>query len=179
MIFRLIACLALMAVPFLGACNSTPEEPEPSWIEEFIVAPSERLLWETTLQTLGRLGYPVGSAANSNDLTITTGWKNQLSPFRGRGFRNQVDVTMVYEAEGEGWTVDVRVKKQVNMALVRPLDPAYAEWEWRNDDEWGAAIILQHVMSAFPPREIYDAERDPAGPAAHMPPKVGLGISDL
>lgn len=168
-----------MAMPFLGACSTAPEEPEHIWTEEVVVAPSERLLWETALQTLGRLGYPVGSSADSNALTITTGWKNQLSPFRSKGFRNQADVKMDYDAAEKSWNVEVSVKHQVNMALVRPLDPAYAEWEWGADDEWEAAIILQHILSAFPPKEIFDAEREAAGPASHLAPGVGGGTGNL
>lgn len=170
MISRKFALLALMVMPSLGACNSAAEEPEHIWAEEVVAAPSERLLWETALQTLGRLGYPVGSSADPNALTITSGWKNQLSPFRGKGFRNMVDLRMVYEPESANWNVEVSVKHQANMALVRPLDPAYAEWEWRADDELEAAIILQHIIAAFPPREIFDAERNAAGPASHMAP---------
>jgi hypothetical protein len=179
MIFRKLACLVLIALPFLGGCDTTQEEPEHIWTEEIVGAPSERLLWETTLQKLGRLGYPVGSSADSNALTITSGWKSQLSPFKGKGFRNQAEVRMVYDAENENWSVEVVVKRQVNMALVRPLDPAYAEWEWSADDEWEAAIILQHIMSAFPPKEIYDANRKPSGPAVNLAPEVGSGADSL
>ena len=167
-----LACLALACISLGTSCSSAPEEPDPAWIQEFVVAPSERLLWDTTVQTLGRLGYPVGASADPNAMTITTGWKNQLSPFQGDGFRNQADVAMAFDTEKGGWFVDVRIKHQVNMALVRPLDPAYAEWEWRADDQWEAAIILQHVRAAFPAQAIFDAEREAAGPASHLAPKT-------
>ena len=166
-----LACVALACI-FLGtSCSSAPKEPEPARIQDFVVAPSERLLWDTTIQTLGRLGYPVGASADPNALTITTGWKNQLSPFQGDGFRNQAEVTMDFDPQRGGWDMEVRIKHQVNMALVRPLDPAYAEWEWRADDQWEAAIILQHIRAAFPAQAIFDAERDPAGPASNLAPK--------
>jgi hypothetical protein len=174
MISRSILCFAFMLIPFLGSCSTTPDEPDPSWIEGFVVAPSERLLWDTTLQTLGRLGYPVGAAADSNALMVTTRWKNQLSPFRGRGFRNQAEVTMSFDPETEGWTVVVRVKHMVNMALAQPADPAFAEWEWRDDDEWEAGIILQHILGAFPPPNIFQQRPEPLAPGEEEALK-GLG----
>lgn len=165
LLLRLVLPLVLAST--LAACQSTPEEPEPTWVEDVVSAPSETVLWQATLSNLWRLGYPVGSQANPNTMTILTGWKTQLSPFRGKGYRLMADIHFVpTEASSDGtptWDVDVRVKKQVNMSLVKPLDPQYAEWEWRDDDEWEAAILLRHILADFPPTDILsDPEEGPS-----------------
>jgi len=134
------------------------------WVEDMVVAPSETVLWQATLSNLWRLGYPVGSQANPSTMTILTGWKTQLSPFRGKGYRLMADVRFVPTEPSAGgtpaWDVDVRVKKQVNMSLVKPLDPQYSEWEWRDDDEWEAAILLHHILADFPPMDILGEPRE-------------------
>lgn len=166
---RLVLSLALGT--YLAACSSTPSEPDPVWIEDRVFAPSETVLWQATLSNMWRLGYPVGSQANPNELTIETGWKTQLSPFRGKGYRLMADIRFTrvpVDEDGRlGWDVDVRVKKMINMTLVKPLDAAYAEWEWRDDDEWEAAIILRHILADFPPTDILDQRKklNPQGPA--------------
>ena len=151
--------LAALLALFTCACSSTPEEPDPTWVEGEVVAPSEGVLWTSTLTNLGRLGYPVGSQANRADLSVLSGWKTQLAPFRGKGFRQQVDLRYtpqdgVREGGRSAWDVSIRVKTQANMSLVRPLDPSYAEWEWRSDDQLEAMIILRHILSDFPPPDI-------------------------
>jgi len=156
---RLPALLALVAMTFFASCSTTPSEPDPSWISGEIHAPSEGVLWTSTLTNLGRLGYPVGSQANRAAMTIVTGWKNQLAPFRGKGFRQKVDMSLVRQAEfnDQGhpiWDVTLRVMTQANMSLVRPLDPSYAEWEWRDDDALEASIILRHIQTDFLPPDI-------------------------
>lgn len=160
-LMKVLAGLALAAC--MAACNSTDEEPDPIWIEDSVFAPSESVLWTATLQNLYRMGYPVGSQANPNELTILTGWKTQLAPYRGKGYRLQADIRFVpivggdlTDRRGTGWDVDVRVKKQANMSLVKPLDPAFAEWEWRADDEWEAAILLRHILADFPPTDLLE-----------------------
>lgn len=152
----------------LAACSSTGSEPDPVWIEDTVQAPSETVLWQATLSNLWRLGFPVGSQANPSTLTIETGWKTQLSPFRGKGYRLMADIRFErVEPEleaGPGWDIDVRVKKQVNMSLVKPLNVQYADWEWQPDDEWEAAILLRHILADFPPTDILSEPTDNATP---------------
>jgi len=155
--------LSLFLGTAFAACSTTPSEPDPVWMEDQVIAPSETVLWQATLSNMWRLGYPVGSQANPSELTIETGWKTQLSPFRGKGYRLMAEIRFErVPAEPDGpaaWDVDVRVKKMVNMSLVKPLDAAYAEWEWRDDDEWEAAIILRHILADFPPTDVLDQRR--------------------
>ena len=161
----LLACqaLALAALALCGAaCNSTPSEPDPVWQEEVVFAPSESVLWTATLQNLWRLGYPVGTEANPNEMHIVTGWKTQLAPYRGDGYRLMAELKFTRsDADGSGeqtglpgWDVSVRVKRQVNMAIVKPLDASMAKWEWRDDDQVEAAILLRHILTDFPAADL-------------------------
>ena len=167
----LLPALAALA---LCACSSTDEEPDPAWVEGRVVAPSEGVLWTSTLTNLGRLGYPVGSQANQATMSVVTGWKNQLAPFRGKGFRQQVDLSYTPAEPPEdglyAWDARLRVRTQVNMDIVRPMDPSHAEWEWRVDDVLEAQIILRHILSDFPPAEVL--LREEIDPETYTPSTV-------
>lgn len=140
-------CAALFA--FLGACKSTPEEPDPEWVTLEIQAGSEKVLWEYTVASIQKLGFPVGTAMDEREQHALSGWKEALMPFKGMGHRERAEVR--FEALGGGrFKVDVRVKKQTNENLAKPLDPTYAEWEWAEDDRDQAKILLQHIRSYFP-----------------------------
>jgi len=145
-------CLAL------ASCTSTPKEPDALWAEAEIQVGSQRILREVAVLSLERQGFPIGAGIDPEGLSITTSWRNHLAPFRGEGYRQQA----VIQAEplGSGrFRVSVRVKKQINQSIAKPLDLSYAEWEWVEDDEDMARILLQHVRSYFA------AEIDPRSPA--------------
>lgn len=152
------ATAAALLVVFVSACNSTPSEPDPIWQDNVVFAPSEHVLWTATLQNLYSMGYPVGSEANPATMEIVTAWKTKLAPYRGDGYRLKAEVRYTPTEtvpEGKhigmpGWDVSVRVMRQVNMAIVKPLDPSMAKWEWRPDDPVEAAILLRHILSDFP-----------------------------
>lgn len=140
----LLALFALVA----SACASTPEEPDPSWKEVEVESQSERVLWNVLVLALQRQGYPLGAELDEPRLVATSGWRNHLAPFKGKGYRVRAQL----RAESVGGTryrVSARVWKQLNQALVRPVDLAYAEWEWTADDELAAEILLRHVESYF------------------------------
>jgi hypothetical protein len=142
----------LLGLLFLCSCKSTPEEPEGFWAKAELQAASEKILDETTQLALHKQGYP-GRRGLESDLSIETLWQNHLAPFRGQGYRLQALVK--YTPLGAGrYECAVRVKKQKNQALVRPLDLSYAEWEWVEDDEDSARILLQLIRSYFGPEVI-------------------------
>lgn len=160
---RLAKCAGPTLLALLPlACSTTPKEPDPVWQDDVVFAPSESLLWDATIQNLFNLGYPVGSEANPSTMEIVTGWKTKLAPYRGEGYRLKAEVRFTpSEAEGTGgqaglygWDIQVRVARQENMAIVKPLDPSMAEWEWRPDDVVEAAILLRHILSEFPARDV-------------------------
>ena len=49
--------------------------------------------------------------------------------------------------EDGNFEVRVRVEREANMDLVRPLDPSFAKWEERPDDEQRARLLLQTIRS--------------------------------
>lgn len=140
--------LALLVTLFLSACASTNKEPDPSWQAARIQAPSDRVLWKISLQSLQRLGFPLGAGLDPGSMHAESGWKVDLHPFRGNGQRTMAVVRMTPLERGV-WKVEARVKRQTNQELARPLDPRYADWEWEPDDPETALVFLQHVRSAL------------------------------
>jgi hypothetical protein len=145
-----LAYLALVATAALAACATTPKEPDPAWRSAELTAPSRSVLWFMTASALERERYPVGSGVDPDSLEAESGWKTDLAPFSGDGVRRQAVVR--YRPLGDGrWAVDVRVRRQRNMSLVRPTDPTYADWEWTADDVQAAALLLGRIRAALGP----------------------------
>ena len=139
--------LALLLSILTGAsCASSDKEPEPNWTESELSAPTDTILWKIALASAQKMGFPIGAGLDPTTMEFTTGWKTDLHPFKGKGFRTQVHVKMRPIRSGT-WAIEARVKKQLNQSLIRPLDLAYAEWEWTGDDVETARILVQHVRS--------------------------------
>ena len=159
-----LAALALAAGLGLGSCSSfdmTPEA-EPEWLYDHMDVTSTTLIWEVTLIALEKLRFPIGSGLNPATMTATSGWKVSLAPFHRDGFRQQAIVEYTPGIDGEGWDIRVRVKKEVNNALAKPLDITYAEWESVPDDTLTAGILLQHIRARLRPGlEFQEPEPDP------------------
>ncbi len=154
----LLSALAALA---LCACETTPPEPEPSMIESEVVAGSDRLLWKIVLLSLRKMDFPESAEMDPTNMKAVSGWKVELSPWKGRGFRQQAEVTCTPIGPGR-WEIETRVKKQVNQSLARPLDLSYAEWEWVPDDVEAARILLQHIRTFLNPSiELSEDEEDP------------------
>jgi hypothetical protein len=156
-LLALCACLALCA-----ACSSAPKEPEPAWAEAEVVAGSDSLLWKVILLSLRKLDFPEGAEMDRARMHVVSGWKIELSPWKGRGTRKQAEVLCTPIGPGR-WSLEARVKTQVNNALARTLDYSYAEWEWVPDDPSEARVILGHVRAFLvPDLELEDLPTDPA-----------------
>lgn len=150
--------LAAVLFSGLAACSLTPKEPDPAWRSADLTAPSRVILWDMTLAALDRGGYPPGAKIDPDTLEAESGWRTELQPFSGEGIRRKAVVRLRPMGEGD-WGVDVRVKQQRNMSLVRPTDPEYAEWEWTGDDVESAGLILAWIRGAVDPR--FEASVDP------------------
>jgi hypothetical protein len=141
----------LFLVPLLGlgvGCQGASKAPPPVWQNSQLEASSENVLWLMTRNAFDRLGYPLGGGLDPAALTAVSGWRVSLAPFRGQGQRHRAEIRYT-AAEPGRWDVEVRVQRQVNMDIVRPLDAGYAEWEWRPDDDTEARILLQHLRSSL------------------------------
>ena len=133
------------AVLGLVGCQLTPKI-DPAWSTAELAAPSENVLWAVAGQELQRSGFPVGSDADPSTLVMRTGWSTHLAPFRGDGFREQAEVRFESVAP-ERWRVEVRVLRENNMDMKRPIDPSSAEWEAVADNSERAAVILQRIRA--------------------------------
>jgi hypothetical protein len=145
----------------LASCSAIGVAPDPDWQEIEVATPSDRVLWKVLLLAVEHAGFPVTGSLDPAAGEIRTGWKTNLQPFSGKGTRMRAIVTMEPK-ERRLWLVRSHVQKQVNEALVAPLDPARAEWEWTDDDPLQAQILLRHVLATFPSElELLDAPTDP------------------
>lgn len=145
----LISALALLLVPQLTACLSVNQEIP---AERRIEARTEFELWQALRIAVDMSDYPVGGGADPAKREIVSGWKLDLAPYKGKGFRTRVLANYVPSASAEPATplaafdVTIRVEKDINESY-RSLDPAYAEWEAAPDDLAAAKTIMQRIQS--------------------------------
>jgi hypothetical protein len=121
-------------------------EPEPAWVNAKVSAASDRVLREVTSLALQKSGFPGGSGIEPGKLTAVSGWHVSLAPFRGKGFREQCEVKYTPAGPNE-YQVDVRVRREKNDDLVKPLDITYADWKPEPDNPEHAKIVLQYIKS--------------------------------
>jgi hypothetical protein len=129
----------------LSACQTGGEHP-PQWKSAELAPPSESVLWAVAGQELQRMDFPVGSDADPSQMVMLTGWRTQLAPFRGKGYRQRAEVRFEKSAGGR-YKVDVRVERETNMDVVDPLDLTRAKWEPAEDDVEVAHIVLQRIRA--------------------------------
>lgn len=139
-----VAWSCLSAVLAVG-CASTPDE---GWHEGSVSAPTERVLWQVTVLALERNDFPVGSGVNPSTLKAVSGWRVSLAPFKGDGYREQAHIEWTRDKAQEGrWNGRVRVHRQRNENLSKPLDISYAEWEDEADDADRARLLFNTVRA--------------------------------
>jgi hypothetical protein len=149
MIRRLSGVLALAAVllsiALAPGCASTADE---GWHEGSVTAPTERVLWQVTVLALERNDFPVGSGVNPATLKAVSGWRVSLAPFKGDGYREQAHIEWTRDESQPGrWNGRVRVQRQRNENLSKPLDISYAEWEDDPDDVDRARLLFNTVKA--------------------------------
>lgn len=160
---RPLALLLLAFVPLLLPCCQSGRKHPPQWQTREIEVPTDRLLWEVTAFALQKEGFPVGSQMDPATLTAVSGWRYDLAPFRGAGYRERAEIR--FEPVGPGrYRVRVRVEKDVNMDHVRPLDLSYARWEAAPDDGEKAGVLLQRLQSWIRPELQLESKRAPRAP---------------
>jgi hypothetical protein len=159
-----LACLAL------ASCSTTPKEPDPSWQSDEVEVPSDDILWKVSLQSLQKMGFPLGSGLDPSSMVVVSGWRTDLQPFHKAGSRTKAELHMEPVRKGV-WRVESRVKKQVNKSLVKKLDPTFADWVWVADDTTAARILIQHIRAYLQPA--IHAEPRPADPLAPFQERQG------
>lgn len=129
-----------------GGAGCAATGPEPQWVDSEIYCPSEQVLWEFLLLSLDKTGFPKGIGTDPNRRTIDTGWRISLAPFKGKGWREKASV-VVERIESGRYEVRVRVERETNEDLLRPLDPSFAQWEPTDDNVEHAQHVLTFLES--------------------------------
>jgi hypothetical protein len=141
----------LWGLLWIGGCmTSKPAE----WVEAEVLAASERVLVEISVLALEKLDFPVGSGVDPTNLHAVSGWRNDLHPFRNQGQRTRAELRYERLGPAEGspagaqrYRARVRVEREINKDIVRPLDLSYAQWESSPDDTETAKLLLTIVRS--------------------------------
>jgi hypothetical protein len=159
----------LIAIAALGAagCSALSSRVDPVWVESSVRAPTEQVLWDAALLALQKQDYPLGAVLDRSTGQLVSGWKMSLAAFRGQGWRTKAWIEFDRESAGQ-YLVQVRVQKETNEDIIRPLDPSHAKWEEAEDDDRAARILLQTIRSYLGPDlpEGEEGEGDGADPAA-------------
>lgn len=134
-----------------SSCASTQKA---SWVEGEVTSASQHVLYEVTKMALAKSDFPVlGVGFDPVTRTMSSGWRTDLVPLtarRTRGFRERAWVK--YSASEVGKiTFEVRVEREINKNLARPLDPQYADWEPGPDSLERARFLLQLIKVLLHP----------------------------
>jgi hypothetical protein len=139
----------VVLVPVLVAgCASTEEEREGDWVEMEMTVASERVLRQVAALALERNGFPPGTEESGAQQTVSSGWNVVLQPFKGDGSRTKAHIEYE-ERSPRKWLVGVRVQRESNEELAKPLELARAQWETQPDDRATAARILGYMQTVF------------------------------
>lgn len=138
------ACCLLVLLLLAGSCAST-KHPE-QWQPADVRSSSERILSEVTRLTLDKNNFPGGTGLDPTTLSMVSGWNISLAPFRGKGFRERCHIRYQRQKDGN-YKVEVRVERQRNDDILRPLDLTYAQWEEDPDNVERARVVLQYLRS--------------------------------
>ena len=80
--------------------------------------------------------------------TGTSAWLVSLYPYSGGGWRERAHVRL--EPAGErAWKIGVRIEREKNETVRRPLVEAEAEWEPDADDAERARIVARRIGAAL------------------------------
>lgn len=143
---RVFAFVAALALCLGAACTSTASGEDGEWVEADLAIPSERVLRQISVLAMERNGFPPGTPDANEPTTIVSGWKIDLQPFKSRGTREKAYVA--YEDLGSGkFHVYVRVAKDTNEELAKPLELEQAQWESAADDQEMASRILRYMQT--------------------------------
>jgi len=143
------ASALLLALPLAlcAACTGAGVR-EGQWVEADMTIASERVLRQVATLALEKNGFPPGTEARDAQFTVSSGWKVQLQPFKSDGTRAKAHVQ--YEETGaRKWHISVRVEKETNEELAKPLDLASAKWEPAPDDTESASRIVRYMQTVF------------------------------
>ena len=142
-----IATMCMLAALF-ASCMSSRHDPK--WVEATVEPPNETVLWQVSVRSLQKTGFPIGSGLERDKLRGTSGWDTSLAPFKGEGFRERCHF-QYSSAGGKRYLLKVRVEHETNEDIMHPLDISYAEWEEAPDNEARARMLVGQVKAFLGP----------------------------
>ncbi len=132
---------------FCAACSIFGKgPPRPTWVEREFMAPSENVMWEVVRRSMTRMGFPQGAGMDHTGLSAESGWRTLPAVTKDKGQRLRA-IVEIDTLGDDRFLVRTRVQKQKNTTIVNPSDPRYAEWEWVQDDEETARLLIQHMRT--------------------------------
>lgn len=137
--------LCLLAV-FSTSCASTRAEPK--WVEGTVEAASDTILWQVTVLSLEKNGFPVGSGVDRGKLNAVSGWHTSLAPFKSDGYRERCHIEIAPQPLHK-YAIKVRVERERNEDIAHPLDLSYAEWESDPDNVSHAQSVLGYIKATL------------------------------
>ena len=141
---RLQTTLFLLA-PMFGGCLAVDK---PQWTPVEVPLCSTTRLWEISRLAMQKNGFPVVHRGfDPKTKTAVSGWRKDLHPFKGHGYRERMYVRYKSGESPGTLTLGVRVEMQINDNLAKPLDPSYAEWIPAPDNTNRAKVVLQYIRS--------------------------------
>ena len=143
---RTSALCAVLAL--LASCLTT--RPEPKWVETTVDSPNQTVLRQVTTLSLQRVGFPISSGFEAGKLSGITGWDIELAPFKGEGYRERCYVECKPKT-GKTYAMRVRVEREINDDIVRPLDISYADWKPDPDNDTRARLVVAQIKARLGP----------------------------
>ena len=116
-------------------------------VEDEIPTMTSTVLWDVTRLALAKAGFNVIVSTDPVEKQVTSGWSRTWRPSARRAFREQALVRYRHAEEDGHLVVEVRVRRELNMDIVKPLDPTYADWQEDEDNEARAQIIMGYIKA--------------------------------
>lgn len=141
---RFVFLLALLPCLFASCLMSAPAE----WAPSEIPLCSPQRLSEICRMALERDGLVLlNQGFDPRTRTLVSAWDKELHPFKGHGYRERAHIRYEAGTEPGMLLLSVRVEREINENLAKPLDPQYAKWTEGPDNPERARILLQYVRS--------------------------------
>lgn len=146
--------LLLTAALLPAGCSSLGlSDPSPIWVIQEAPMVSERVLWVVCENAMVKQGFPVlTNEFDPKTREAHSGWQLDLHPFKSQGFRERAVVAYGLGSAGK-LELRVRVEREINENLAKPLDPSLAKWSREGDNEQRAQILLQTILSTLATRD--------------------------
>jgi hypothetical protein len=138
----------------LGGCSSKVDRTGQS--TRGFYAGSYDMLWEMAGREMTRSGFvPDRENSCKDSKTMVSRWSTSLSPFSGKGHRDQATLTFHPVEERQGyWTVEANVIRQVNKSMRDPSNALAAEWDAGTRMPDLEARLVHDVEMAFISRDV-------------------------